>query len=199
MSHSLSYREAIAHRADNFVFRSVGGPERGVLPGLSRGPQVYLPTPMTTLLFLPAIAGVTFVPAAAAAAVDWRTRRVPDLFVALALVPPLVAVVVAGDPRRLLASVALGAAVMALPLLIVHLVVPRAMGFGDVKLAAALGAALGVLEPELAMPALAVASGLTLLGARWTRRSALPFAPGLVAGAAAALAFGALRAWNVQA
>jgi hypothetical protein len=32
MSHSLSHREAIRHRADNFVFRSVGGARTGILP-----------------------------------------------------------------------------------------------------------------------------------------------------------------------
>ena len=85
-----------------------------------------------------------------------------------------------GPPARVLLA---GVPVMALPLLVVHLVTPAAMGFGDVKLAVALGAGLGVLEPKLAVLALAVASGLTLLAAACTRRSAMPFAPGLVIGA----------------
>jgi len=79
----------------------------------------------------------------------------------------------------------------------VHLVAPAAMGFGDVKLAVALGAGLGVLEPRLAVLALAIASGLTLLVAACSRRSAMPFAPGLVLGAAAAMALGAFKGWSV--
>jgi leader peptidase (prepilin peptidase)/N-methyltransferase len=154
---------------------------------------------MTTPLFQPALAGMMLVPAAAAAATDWRTLRVPIVLVAIALVPVSVAVLLMDDWVHLLAAVASGVAVMAVPLLVLHLVTPAAMGFGDVKLAVALGAGLGVLEPNLAVLALAVASGLTLLAAAWARRSATPFAPGLVIGAAAALALGALDGWSVPA
>jgi leader peptidase (prepilin peptidase)/N-methyltransferase len=150
-------------------------------------------------MFQPALAGMMLVPAAAAAATDWRTHRVPNLLVAVALVPALVAVLVVDDRTHLLASLALGAAVMAVPLLFVHLAAPAAMGFGDVKLAAALGAALGVLDPTLGVPALAAAAGLTLLAAAWRRRTAMPFAPGLVSGAAAAMALGALEGWKAAA
>ena len=147
-------------------------------------------------MFQPVLAGMMLVPAAAVAASDWRTHRVPNLLVSFALVPALVAVLLVDYRMHLLASVVLGAAVMAVPLLVVHLAAPAAMGFGDVKLAAALGAALGVWDPTLGVPALAVAAGLTLLAAAWTRRAAMPFAPGLVTGAAAALALGALEAWR---
>ena len=147
-------------------------------------------------MFQPALAGMMLVPAAAAAASDWRTHRVPNLLVAVALVPALVAVLFVDDRMHLLAWVASGVAVMALPLLVVHLAAPGAMGFGDVKLAAALGAALGQWDPTLGLPALAVAAGLTLLAAAWRRRTAMPFAPGLVTGAAASLALGALEAWR---
>jgi leader peptidase (prepilin peptidase)/N-methyltransferase len=150
-------------------------------------------------MFQPALAGMMLVPAAAAAATDWRTHRVPNLLVAVALVPALVAVLVVDDRTHLLASLALGAAVMALPLLFVHLAAPAAMGFGDVKLAAALGAALGVLDPTLGVPALAVAAGLTLIAAAWRRRTAMPFAPGLATGAWAALALAALEGWKAAA
>ncbi|HEX6657121.1 MAG TPA: prepilin peptidase [Ilumatobacter sp.] len=151
---------------------------------------------MTTPMFQPALAGMMLVPAAAAAAIDWRRHRVPNLLVAVALVPALLAVQLVDDRIHLFASVASGAAVMALPLLVVHLAAPAAMGFGDVKLAAALGAALGVSNPALGVPALAVAAGFTLLAAAWRRRTAMPFAPGLVTGAAAALALGALEVWR---
>jgi leader peptidase (prepilin peptidase) / N-methyltransferase len=154
---------------------------------------------MTTPLFQPAVAGMMLVPAAAAAASDWRTHRVPDLLVALALVPALIAVLLVDDPMHLFAAVASGVALMAVPLLVLHLVAPVAMGFGDVKLAAALGAGLGVLDPRLALTALACAAGITLLAAAWRRRSAMPFAPGLVTGAAAAVAIGALEGWKAAA
>jgi leader peptidase (prepilin peptidase) / N-methyltransferase len=150
-------------------------------------------------MFQPALAGMMLVPAVAAAATDWRTHRVPNLLVAVALVPALVAVLLVEGRMQLLASVALGVAVMTVPLLVLHLVAPAAMGFGDVKLAAALGAGLGVLDPTLGLPALAVAAGLTLLVAAWRRRPAMPFAPGLVTGAAVALALGALEAWRAAA
>ena len=154
---------------------------------------------MTPPLFQPAVAGMMLIPAAAAAATDWRTHRVPNLLVAIALVPALIAILLADDRIHLLASLASGVAVMALPLLVLHLVAPAAMGFGDVNLAVALGAGLGVLEPKLAVLALAAASGLTLLAAAWARRAATPFAPGLVIGAAAALAFASFDGWSVPA
>ena len=154
---------------------------------------------MTTPLFQPALAGIVLVPAAAAAAADWRRHRVPNVLVGATLVPILVAVVLGGDRVHVLASISLGAGLMALPLLLIHLAAPAGMGFGDVKLGAALGAALGVLQPELGVVALAAASALTLLAATWRRRSAMPFAPGLVTGTAAALAFGALEGWRAAA
>src|SRR5262245_51596122 len=129
---------------------------------------------MIAMLFPPALAGISFLPAAAAAVADRRTRRIPDVLVALAFVPSALAVVLSHHPTHLAFSAASGAALMALPLLILHLVSPAAMGFGDVKLAAALGATIGVLQPVLAVPALAVASGLTLVVAGCRRRTAVP-------------------------
>ena len=152
---------------------------------------------MTRELFLTALAVTTMTPATVAALVDWRAHRVPNTLVILTLAPVVLAVVVANEPAPLLAAVAAGAGVMALPLLLVHLLAPAAMGFGDVKLAVVLGAALGVIAPELAVPALAAGSGLTLLAASCRRRVAMPFAPGLVAGAVAALAFGSFEGWKV--
>ena len=148
-------------------------------------------------LFLTALVVTSIIPAAVAALVDWRAHRVPDSLVILTLAPVVLAVVVADEPTRRLVAVAAGAGLMALPLLLVHVVAPAAMGFGDVKLALALGAALGVIAPELTVPALAAGAGTTLLVASCTRRVAMPFAPGLVAGAATALAFGPLEGWKV--
>ena len=68
-----------------------------------------------------------------------------------------------------------------------HLVSPAGMGFGDVKAGAVAGAALGLIDPQLAV--LALVLGLAA-AASWglVRRSrTVPFGPGLVAGALAAL------------
>ena len=152
---------------------------------------------MTTELFLTALAVATIIPAAAAALVDRRAHRVPNSLVIGMLAPVVLAVLVADRPFDRFMALALGAAAMASPLLLVHLVSPAAMGFGDVKLAIGLGAALGVVAPELALPALAAACGLTLLVALCSRRMAVPFAPGLVTGTATALALASLEGWKV--
>jgi leader peptidase (prepilin peptidase)/N-methyltransferase len=72
---------------------------------------------------------------------------------------------------------------MTAPLLLLHLVSPSAMGFGDVKLAVVLGAAVGVLDWQLAVPALALAAGATATVGVVTRARTIPFGPGLLAGA----------------
>ncbi|VFA98452.1 A24 family peptidase [Nocardia cyriacigeorgica] len=71
---------------------------------------------------------------------DIRNRRLPDL-----LTGPGAAVVLAyaGCTGRLAAALA-GAALLAVPYLIVHVVTPAAFGAGDVKLAIGLGAAAGM-------------------------------------------------------
>jgi leader peptidase (prepilin peptidase)/N-methyltransferase len=84
-------------------------------------------------------------------------------------------------------GVLLGAAAFAGPLLIVHAANPGAMGFGDVKLAAVLGAALGLVDWRACLLALCLASAVTACVAIVRRRSSMPFAPGLVGGAALAL------------
>ena len=132
---------------------------------------------------------VAFVPALIAAAVDCSAQRLPDRLVLLTACPALAAVVAAGNDRAtVLGSAVLGTAAMTAPLLALHLVAPATIGFGDVKLAAALGSVVGLESPPLALPALAIASGLTLLVALVRRRPALPFGPGLVAGTAIAIA-----------
>jgi leader peptidase (prepilin peptidase)/N-methyltransferase len=152
---------------------------------------------MTRELFLTALVVTTMIPAAVAALADWRAHRVPNSLVILTLAPAVLAVALADEPATRLVASAVGAGVMALPVLLVHLVSPAAMGFGDVKLAVALGAALGLIAPVLAVPALAAGAGLTLLVACCRRRVAVPFAPGLVAGAVAAVALGSLEGWKV--
>lgn len=128
--------------------------------------------------------------AACAAVVDMRTGRLPNRLVGLAAVPTLaVAGVAFGNGRGLeaVSSVVLGALAFAGPMFVVHLVSPSAIGFGDVKLAAALGVTLGLIEPALGLLALCIASAVTALVGLLGRHKTLAFGPGLVAGAIAAL------------
>ncbi|AWW38211.1 peptidase A24 [Streptomyces sp. AS58] len=135
------------------------------------------------------------------AVVDLRVRRLPDV-----LTLPLGAAVVlllgvaallpghAGDwPTALLAALALGTGYFVL-----FLVNPAGMGFGDVKLALAAGAALGwygwsgVLFGTFAGFLLGALYGGALVVVRKAgRKTAIPFGPFLLAGAWAGLLVGA--------
>lgn len=128
--------------------------------------------------------------ASVAAVVDVASERIPDRVVLASLVPT--AVVLGGrlgsdGAAVTVPDVLFGAAAFALPLLVAHLAAPDALGFGDVKLAAALGAALGLVDWRHSVAALCIASGLTAAIAVVHRRTTMPFAPGLVAGTALVL------------
>jgi leader peptidase (prepilin peptidase)/N-methyltransferase len=89
----------------------------------------------------------------------------------------------AGEPARLIAAAAAGGF-----LLLAHLVSPRGMGMGDVKLAGLLGLVLGreVAPAMLAALVLAVAVGVVVLlraDPAERRRAGLPFGPFLALGA----------------
>ena len=128
------------------------------------------------------------------AVADLRCRRVPDRWVLCGLVAAAVLAVsmeLVGGERpggRML----LGAAFAALPLLVVHLARPAGMGFGDVKFAAVVGALLGVVNPQLALLALASACLLAVAGTavRAWRAGSIPFALCLAAAATLCLAVG---------
>ncbi|MFV2118333.1 prepilin peptidase, partial [Streptomyces sp. Act-28] len=135
-------------------------------------------------------------------AVDRRVHRLPDrLTLPLAAAVPLLLGVVALLPARtgswrlsVLGALALGGAY-----LVLFLVNPNGMGFGDVKLAFPLGAALGwygwstLMAGAFAGFLLGAAYGLGLVvRRRATRRSAIPFGPFMIAGALLGLLLGAL-------
>jgi leader peptidase (prepilin peptidase)/N-methyltransferase len=128
-------------------------------------------------------AASTFSVGVVAALVDLRQRRLPDRLVILAALPSVVAAAAFGA----VVPAVLGALVFAGPLVLVHLVSPSAMGFGDVKFAAALGLAIGLFDPTWSLVALCVASGIAAVAGVIRSAPSLPFGPGLLAGAVAAV------------
>ncbi|MFC8568827.1 prepilin peptidase [Streptomyces sp. NPDC057245] len=138
------------------------------------------------------------------AAVDMRVRRLPDpltlpLAGAALLLLGLVALVPehAGEwTTALLGSLALGAGY-----LVLFLINPAGMGFGDVKLALTAGAVLGWYGwPTLMLGTFAgfllgaLYGGALLVTRRAGRKTAIPFGPFLIAGAFLGVLVGAFAA-----
>ena len=103
------------------------------------------------------LAGVAL--ALAAVIIDARTHRLPNR-----IVGPLAAIGLAGltaasvtEPLLGLPGLALGAVVFAGPWLVVHLISPASIGFGDVKFTAALGLYLSWFDPMAGLGACALA------------------------------------------
>ena len=139
---------------------------------------------------VPVTAGLTIVALLPAVLVDVVDRRLPDRLVggaALLASASLATETLITETSPAPADMALGLAAMAGPLLVLHLASPAAMGFGDVKAAAVLGAALGLVDPVLALLALAIGSGVSALVGLTRRRRHLAFGPGLLGGAVVAL------------
>lgn len=135
--------------------------------------------------------GVLAVSGVALAVIDVRRHRLPDAVVlpALALSLALFALAAAarGEPAR--AHSVVGGAVLAFALCAaVHLARPSALGGGDVKLAALVGAHLGWFGAEAVASALAMAGvlgGCAAAGVRLAgmRRAELAYGPYLLGGA----------------
>jgi leader peptidase (prepilin peptidase)/N-methyltransferase len=119
-----------------------------------------------------------------AAVIDVRERRLPDAWVGagfMAAIATLVVDAATGAPSGIdVLSVAVGAIVMALPVLALHLASPSAMGFGDVKAAVVLGAAVGTVDARLAPVALCLAAAGGAAVGLATHRRTIPFGPFLV-------------------
>lgn len=102
---------------------------------------------------------------AALAAIDMRTRRLPNALTGAGALAVLGYGAVLGRPG----PAVMGALVLALPYLLVHLAAPAACGAGDAKLAVAVGAAAGLggaqawVIAALGAPVLTALAGLVLI------------------------------------
>ena len=136
----------------------------------------------------------------AVSAIDLDCRRIPTpilrLTAAAGLPFLIIEALIDTDPWPVVRIVA-GAAGAYGTLLAVHLVSPRGMGFGDVRLAGLLGAFLGWLGPGHVPLGLmagffygSVVGVGVLVARRGDRRTALPFGPFLALGAVTAILAG---------
>jgi leader peptidase (prepilin peptidase)/N-methyltransferase len=128
------------------------------------------------------------------ALIDVIDRRLPNRLVLRAgvgaSVVGLISIVAGGRDTPwlgLVGSLANGSVALAGPLLAMHLISPQAMGLGDVKAAIVAGAALGAVDPALALVALAIASASGAIAGVVRQRSTIAFGPALVGGSIAAV------------
>ena len=160
-----------------------------VLVFLHFGPVPELPA----YLYLAAIA-------VALTAIDIDHKRLPDSIVLPSYVVLLVlfgvAALVAGDPANLIRAAIGGAALFAFYFLVAF-AYPAGMGFGDVKLSGVLGLALGwvgwgaLVIGAFAAFLVGAAVGLVMIALkRGGRKTAIPFGPFMLLGAAIGVAWG---------
>src|SRR4051812_5693536 len=170
----------------------VGTPLLFALAGLRWGPS-WVVVPYLLLFAVLMVVSV----------IDIEHYRIPDriVFPALAVSIPLIVVVsiVEGVPEAMKGAL-VGAAVYFLMLFVAHLVYPKGMGFGDVKLALVMGLYLGWIYTDvfkgisLVLFALMIGCLLGVIGggivALVRRRNAeFPFGPALAASTIVAILF----------
>ena len=154
-----------------------------------------------SLLFL-----VPLVPVGVALAlVDWRTRLLPTRIIAptyLVLVPLVVIAALAGGEPRLLLRAAIGWAVLGGIYVLLWLVYPAGMGYGDVRLSGILGIVLGYLGwGQLVLGGwsgflLGGVGGLVLVALKVIDKKHNPFGPWMLIGALLGIVAGpAFAAW----
>ncbi|GAB1643924.1 hypothetical protein KRMM14A1259_43470 [Krasilnikovia sp. MM14-A1259] len=158
------------------------GASAAALLAAARGPVPTLP-----VLLLAVPLGVLL------AVVDLRCLRLPDALVgalAAVVVPPLVLLALLGGEPGRLGRAAVAAGLAGAAYLMVALLPGHGLGFGDVKLAAALAFPLGFLGWPVAAAGLVVPHlingpvALVLMATGRARRgTALPLGPALLAGA----------------
>jgi leader peptidase (prepilin peptidase)/N-methyltransferase len=148
---------------------------------------------------LPAFLGVT-AGLVALSVIDFEHFLLPNRIVyplAVVTVALLTAAALGDDAWGALGRAVLGGAVAMLALGLLHLVSPRSMGFGDVKLAFVLGLALGwlgwgelVLGLFCGFLAGAIVGGVLIVLRRRGRKDHLPFGPFLAFGTLVAVLWG---------
>ena len=141
-------------------------------------------------LDVPVASGLTVLLLIPAMLVDLSERRIPDRWIALAGASLAFALALSTTVGRPVSApnIIAGAAAMALPILCLHLISPAAMGFGDVKAAIVLGAALGVVSWQLALVGLTLAAGIGATIGTLRRSRTIAFGPYLLIGTLIALA-----------
>lgn len=140
---------------------------------------------------------LAMVAATAAALVDAASQRLPDAIVLRAYIPVLIAVSAAAALERkpwVLAAAVAGMSALWLFYLVLTLINPTGMGWGDVKLAGLLGVVLGLMGLRAAFFGaglafvLAASYALIVLVVRGRRRTeTFPLGPFMVIGAAAGI------------
>lgn len=133
---------------------------------------------------VPASAGLTIVTLFPAAGIDIRERRIPDVWVGAAaavfLAVSTLEWMIGSTPA--IGGTLAGAIVVGGPILLLHLLSPAAMGFGDVKAAVVIGMAVGSLDWQLGLVALTLAAGSAATFGVLRRTRTIAFGPFLVLG-----------------
>ena len=138
--------------------------------------RVFAPGALVSLLFLtagaePGVLVSWVMPVVWAAVVDARSSRLPDRVVVPGLAV-FMAVLVASVPltgsSSLLVSGLVGAALLSVPLGLLHLLSPEGLGFGDVKYGVLIGAGVGAAtRPGAAVAVFALAMVVQLVVVWW--------------------------------
>ncbi len=139
---------------------------------------------------VPAASAISVALLVPAAMVDIVERRLPNQIIAASALALAIGLVLNSNNDSnsvLVGNVMLGVVLLAGPLLVLHLVSPGSMGFGDVKMALVLGAAVGAVHWQLALVTIALASGASATVALLRRMTEIAFGPGLVGAAAFSL------------
>lgn len=113
--------------------------------------------------------------------IDVHARRLPNALTGVGAAAVFLYAWCTGNP----ATAVIGAALLTMPYLVVHLLAPAALGAGDVKLAVGLGAAAALAGPPawvwaaITAPALTAAIAVTLLGGHRLRTALCRGADGM--------------------
>ena len=170
------------------VIRSVTRSARAVGP-LGRSAAIA-----TTIIALvsalqngvPAASAISVALLVPAATVDIVEQRLPNQIIAASALTLAIGLILNSN-NVTVRNVMLGVALLAGPLLVLHLIAPGSMGFGDVKMALVLGAAVGAVHWQLALVTIAFASGASATVALLRRMTEIALGPGLVGASAFSL------------